>query len=228
MGIFGQVEDRKLARKTARLRRLMRKAGTLQADLADAANAFFAARPFRMIAEPSNSAPDSDLYRFRLDRPIPRRIHRLTRRLLKVLRRIAEALPDRPADGALERIRRHESPLLRQAIVPGVRAATELQLDGESLPGAATIGAPIWSPSTGEVSVVGQDPDGGLKGRVAVRFHLELSGRSALPRQSVVALTGAALWEAEQLLEKSGESRRRPQPVPAGRHTPKVREEDSA
>ena len=228
MGNLEQVEDRQLARKTARLRRLLRKAGTLQVDLADSANAFFASRPFRLIAEPSASAPDSDVYRFRLDRPIPRRVRRLSRRLLRVLRRIGEALPDRPADGALEKVRRHETPLLRPSIVAGARAATELSLDGESLPGEATIGAPIWSPSTKEVSVVGQDPKGGLKGRVEVRFQLELSGRNARPRQSVVALTGAAIWEAEQLLEKGSAARRRPQPVPAGRHPQGVREEDSA
>jgi hypothetical protein len=118
--------------------------------------------------------------------------------------------------------------LLRPTIVAGARAATELKLDGESLPGEATIGAPIWSPSTKEVSVVGQDPKGGLKGRVEVRFQLQLSGRNAPSHQSVVALTGAAIWEAEQLLDKGTAARRRPQPVPAGRHSQGVGEEDSA
>ena len=154
-----------------------------------------------MLAEPSATEPGRDVYSFRMDRRIPWGIRRRARRLLRLLKQIAAALPERPADGALEKIRRYETPLFRPALVPGARATTELQLDGRALPGAA-ISAPNWSPSTREISVVGQDPDAGLRGKVEVRFQLELNCQEA-SRQSVVALTGAAIWEAEQLLQRA-------------------------
>ena len=225
MGKHEQNERPDRPRGSARLRRLVRRAAVRQEQLADATNVFFAARPFKMLAEPSATEPGRDVYSFRMDRRVPRKIRRRARRLLRLLRRIAAALPDRPADGALEKIRRYEPPFLRPVLVPGARAATELQLDGESLPGAA-ISAPTWSPSTREISVVGQDPDGGLKGKVEVRFQLELSGQEA-PRQSVVALTGAAIWEAEQLLQRAAAEKQRPMPVKAGRHQTRAKEERS-
>ncbi len=216
------------ALNTARLRRLIRRAAALQGELAESADAFFAARPFRMIAESSAAEPGRDVYSFRMDRPVPRKIHRLAKRLLRVLRRIAAVLPERPVDGALEKVRCHDVPFFGPALVPGARAATELKLDGKSLPGAA-ISAPTWSPSTSEISVVGQDPEGGLSGRVEVRFQLELPGQDhEAPRQSVVALTGAAIWEAEQLLERVGAAQNRPAPVQAGRHPDHAREDRSA
>jgi len=222
------IEKPEQALDTDRLRRLIRRAVALQGELADGANAFFAARPFRMVAEPSATEPGGDVYSFKMDRPIPWKVRRLTRRLLRLLRRIADALPERPVDGALEKVRRYDPPFHRPALVPGARAATELTLDGESLPGAA-ISAPTWSPSTKEISVVGQDPEGGLRGRVEVRFQLELSGQDhQAPRQSIVALTGAAIWEAEQLLERAGAAQKRPRPVQADRHQGRVSEDRSA
>jgi hypothetical protein len=185
-------------RGSARLRRLVRRAVTLQGELDETTTDFFAARPFKMLAEPSATEPGRDVYSFRMDRRIPWGIRLRARRLLRLLKRIAAALPERPSDGALEKIRRYEAPFFRPALVLGARATTELQLDGSSLPDAA-ISAPTWSPSTGEISVVGQDPNAGLRGKMEVRFQLELNCQ-VTPRQSVVALTGAATWEAEQLL----------------------------
>jgi hypothetical protein len=228
---LGKRENKEKPERTpdaARLGRLLRQATALQAELADTANAFFAARPFRMIAEPSATDPGRDVYSFRMDKPIPWKIRWLAKRLLRLLRRIADRLPERRVDGALEKVRRYDARFLHPALVPGARATTELQLDGKSLPRAA-ISAPTWSPETREISVVGQDPEGGLKGRVEVRFQLELSGQDhQAPRQSVIALTGAAIWEAEQLLERTGAAHKRPEPVQAGRHHDHVRDEDSA
>lgn len=201
----------------ARVGRLIRRSVRLQDALTETTNAFFAARPFTMIAQPSATEPDRDVYTFRMERSVPWKIRWQARRLLKALRRLASALPDRPSEGALERIRCYRPPLLRATLVPGARAATELQLDGRMLPGA-TISAPTWSPVAREVSVVGQDPEGGLRGRVEVRFQLELSGQhEPAPRQSVVALTGAAIWEAQQMMQRAEAAQKRPAPVQAAR-----------
>ena len=216
------------ATDTARLDRLIRRSVRLQEALTETTSAFFGTRPFKMIAQASATEPGRDVYSFKMDRSIPWKIRWLTRRLLKVLRRLADALPERPADGALEKVRCYSTPWLRPSLVAGARAATELQLDGSVLPGA-TMSAPTWSPSTREVSVVGHDPGGGLKGRVEVRFQLELSGqRYPAQRQSVVALTGAAIWEAQQILERAEASRNRPRPVQAGPREARGDDERSA
>ena len=216
------------AGNTARVGRLIRRSVRLQEALTETTNAFFEARPFKMIAQPSATEPGRDVYSFKMDRSIPWKIRWRARRLLRVLRRLANALPERPADGALEKVRRYSPPWLRPSLVTGARAATELQLDGSMLPGAS-ISAPIWSPRTREISVVGQDPDGGLRGRVEVRFQLELSGQDdRTQRQSVVALTGAAIWEAQQIVQRAEASQARPAPVQAGRREARGGDERSA
>ena len=204
--------------RTARIGRLVRRSVRLHESLTETTNTFFAARPFKMVAHASATEPGRDHYSFKMDRSIPWKIRWQARRLLKVLRRLAKALPERPADGALEKLRRYQPPLVRPTLVPGARATTELQMDGRMLTGA-TISAPIWSPSTTEVSVVGQDPDGGLRGRVEVRYQLELSGGDdSLQRQSLLALTGAAIWEAQQMMQRTQTAQQRPAPMQAGRH----------
>lgn len=170
-----------------------------------AAGEYFSKRPFIMGAAPSRDNSDEDLYRFRLTRRIPRALHSHARRSLRALRPLAEAL-DASEHSLLRKLSEHRRSRWRALLIPGVRAGTVLDMDGQFHSPAASLDAPVWNARKREVTVVRRDPGIEFHGRMEVKFQLEFADAVDLQAQSAIVLLGAALREAELLIDGMEES----------------------
>jgi hypothetical protein len=155
-----------------------------------------------MIAEPLSTENDKFVYRIRLVSRIPWRIRRDAARCLRTVRKLASTLADEiPEDSLLSQLGAHRVQFACSMLVPGVKADTVLVMDEASQMRNATVTAPQWDGKRREITMVREDTDGALRGRLDVRFQLELADAPKLSGESVVALLGAAISEAAEIIE---------------------------
>ena len=167
-------------------------------ELRERTDAFFAEHPYQITVAPHATQPDYDVYRFKLVRPVPRKVQRLARQTITALYRAQEQIQDQPDDsGILDALHDQLGFPGKKLLVPGVRAKTVLAMDGNVHAHPAMLQAPEWHPSDREVTILRRDPDSRFKGKVRVEFYFEFVGLADLKGQSALTVLTQELRRVE-------------------------------